>query len=104
MINRRRPDMDIQLHDAQDNAHEALQASLEEEHLVIYEANGCDYEFEIYDTPDMLDGEQFGVRVACFSYNGDRDGKHVWSCGTTVGKETRIIDAVRAARKASEME
>jgi len=95
----RKPMADYKLHDAQDNAHNAMADALDDDHLAIYCARGCEYQISVYDTPDMLDGENYGVAITCV--NGDNDV--VWSAGTTIGTDTRIIDAVRAARKSSNL-
>lgn len=93
--------MNWELKDAQDNVLEAARKSLSEDVLMIYEARGCDYEFEFYNDSPSEDG--MGAAVYCFSYNGEKDGELVWSGCTHIGPETRVIDAVRSARKAHKM-
>jgi hypothetical protein len=86
------------LHNAQENAHDAMGDAVDEAHTPIYNARGCDYEFDVMTTPDNS-AAQHGVVIYCF--NGD--GERVWSGATSINPDTRIIDAVRAARKSSNL-
>jgi len=103
LTNSRKPMANFKLHDAQDNAHDAVRDAFENDHFVIYEARGCDYEIEVTDTPDMTDGTEWGVVVRCHSYNGDRNGDITWSGCAGIRPDTRVIDAVRAARNSSNL-
>jgi len=86
------------LHDAQDNAFDAMSMSVYHGRTAIYNARGCDYEFDVASEPDLDDGE-YGVIVYCFN----SDDEQVWTGSTGIGRDTRIIDAVRAARNSSNL-
>lgn len=76
------------------SAQEVMREAVDENFVPVYEARGCDYEFEVADDP--RNGETtFGVVVYCYGRNGTVN----WSGATSVGEATRMIDAKRAARK-----
>jgi hypothetical protein len=94
----RKPMADFTLYDAQDNAFDAMTFADQQGQTPIYNARGCDYEFDLCSSPDRNDGT-FGVVVYCFNANDEM----VWTGSTSVGTDTRIIDAVRAARNSSNL-
>lgn len=86
------------LYDAQDNAFDAMTFADQQGQTPIYNARGYEYEFVLFSTPDREDGT-YGVIVYCFN----ADDEIVWSGSTIVSRDTRIIDAVRSAREASNL-
>lgn len=86
------------LYDAQDNAFDAMTHAEQQGQTPIYNARGCDYEFDLFSTPDRKDGT-YGVVVYCFN----SDDETVWTGSTSVGRDTRIIDTVRSAREVANL-
>ncbi|WP_263788940.1 hypothetical protein [Salinibacter grassmerensis] len=92
--------MSYQMHDAQDNAHDAVRDGFRAAHTPIYNSRGCDYEVEITTLPDDSANQgEFGVVVYCYN----SEDELVWDGATGVSEDMRMIDAVRAARQTSNL-
>lgn len=89
---------DFKMHDADDNGFDAMTWATYKDRTPIYNARGCDYEFGVTSEPGNGSAE-YGVVVYCYNSKNEM----VWSGATGIDQDTRIIDAVRAARDSSKL-